>query len=465
MTERTSTGATIADRGSSSESDRQVERIGQRIDALPASRKLWTWVIAIAVGGFFEIYDLALTAPLSAGLVKAGIFRTGHAGLFGVADQATLISATFLGLYLGVISFAAFGDRVGRRVVFTYALLLYAAATLVIGFQTSAVSICFWRFVAGIGVGAEAVAIDCFVAELVPSRLRGRAFSVTMAIQYCAVPVCALLGAVLIPHAPLGVSGWRWLTAVPAIGAILLWAIRRKLPESPRWLASRGRLKEANAVLDRLPGTILSHSQATKTTAFRQALAVTRGYLARVTVMLVVYFMLQTIAFYGFANWVPTLLTARGVPLGHSLLYNAGIALAYPVAPLLLIGLSDRFERKYIIMAGGVASIVFGLLFGSARAPAQWLLFGIGLTLANSVVSSSSHNYLSEVYPTHLRARLSGFVYSFTRLAAAGSGYIIAGLLAFGGPTTVFTGISIFMAAALLIVLLLGPKTRNVSPG
>ena len=424
------------------------------------------WVAIIAVGGFFEIYDLALTAPLASGLVAARIFRTGHAGLFGLADQATFISATFLGLYVGVVAFAALGDRLGRRVVFTYALVVYAVATLMIGFQNSALAVCFWRFLAGIGVGAEAVAIDCFVVEIVPSRLRGRAFSASMGLQYCAVPFCALLAAVLVPRAPLGVSGWRWLTAAPAIGASALWLIRRRLPESPRWLASRGRLQEANAVLNRLeaePSSPIGTPQtATTQNPYTKR---SRGYVTRVTVMLFIYFTLQTVAFYGFANWVPTLLKARGVPLGRSLLYNAGIALAYPAAPLLMIGLADRVERKYIIMAGGAVSVACGLLFAAARAPAGWLIFGIGLSLANSVVSVSSHNYLSELYPTPIRARLSGFVYSFTRLAAAASGYIIAWLLVRGGPTQVLVVISAFMALALATVLLFGPRTRNVSPG
>lgn len=424
------------------------------------------WVAAIAIGGFFEIYDLALTAPLSTGLVAAGIFHAGHLGLFGLADQATFISATFLGLYIGVVFFAALGDRLGRRPVFTYALVVYALATLAIGFQKDVISICFWRFVAGIGVGAEAVAIDCFVVEIVPTRLRGRAFSASMSLQYCAVPVCALLAAVLIPRAPSGISGWRWLTAGPAIGAAAFWLFRRRLPESPRWLASRGRAQEAHAILDRLAGDQMPRILVPDAPSPDEPRSgPNRSYIVRITIMFLVYLNLQTIAFYGFANWVPTLLEARGVPLTHSLLYSAGIALAYPIAPLLLIALADRFERKSIIIASGAVSVASGLLFASARVPAAWLTFGIVLSLANSVVSVSSHNYLSELYPTRVRARLSGFVYSFTRLSAAASGYVIAWLLTKGGPTEVFTAISVFMIIALAAVLFLGPGTRNVSPG
>lgn len=443
--------------------DSQALEIGARIDGLAGSRRLWLWVAAIAVGGFFEIYDLSLTAPISAGLVAAKIFRTGHAGLFGLADQATFIFATFFGLYLGVVGFSAFGDRLGRKKVFTYSLIWYAAATFVMGLQNHMLGICFWRFVAGIGVGAEAVAIDCFVVEIVPARLRGRAFSVSMALQYLAIPLGAFLAAFVIPQTPLGVSGWRWMTLLPVVGAIGFWVARRGIPESPRWLASKGRIAEANAILDRLPSVRLLDSASSHPSPTSLVTRANRAYLLKVTIMMLVYFNLQNISYFGFSNWLPTLLQARGVPLKSSLLYSAGVSLAAPISPLLLWLLADRFERKHLMIGTGLASISFGLLFAWAKVPAAWLTFGLGLAMTNSILSVSSHNYLSEIYPTSVRARAAGFVYSFTRLAAALSGYLIAAVLAAGGPTSVFILISAFMVIALSAVALAGPRTKNVS--
>lgn len=443
----------------------QFAAIGTRIDALAASRRLWLWVILIAAGGFFEIYDLALTAPLSSGLVAAGIFHVGRAGMFGLADQATFISATFVGLYLGVVAFAVWGDRLGRKRVFGWSLLWYALATLVMGWQTDMVWLCFWRFVAGIGVGAEAVAIDCYVVEIVPARMRGRAFSVSMCIQYLAIPFSAFLAAFLIPHTVAGLAGWRWLTIVPALGALAFWFVRRGIPESPRWLASRGRFAEAHAILDQLPALPMEPppGRAWREPQRRTVLLVNRAYVVRVTIMMLVYFNLQNIAYYAFSNWLPTLLESQGVPLKQSLFYSAGVALAAPVAPLILSLIADRFERKYLIIASGLGSVVLGLLFASTRAPLGWLSFGIGLALVNSILSVNSHNYLSEIFPTSIRARAVGFVYSFTRLAAALGGYLIAYILAAGGTRQVFIVMSLFMIIALAAIAALGPRTRHVS--
>jgi putative MFS transporter len=442
--------------------DPQVAAIGRRVDALAPSRRLWAWVGAIALGGFFEIYDLSLTGPLSAGLVKEGVFRTGHAGLFGLADQASFISSTFLGLYLGVLAFAAVGDRLGRRFVFTASLIWYAAATVMMGLQSDVLAICFWRFVAGVGVGAEAVAIDCYVVEIVPSRLRGRAFAMSMALQYCAIPTGAALAALLVPQGLFGIAGWRWLTFVPAVGAVVFWFARRRIPESPLWLASRGRAGEANAILDALPSVPAGSLATAPSAPPANEPPDHRGYIARATIVMLIYFNFQAVAYFGFANWLPTLLEARGVPLKESLLYTAGVALAAPIAPLLLSLIADRVERKHMIVAGGLASIGLGLAFAATEAPAGWLVFGLGLALSNSMLSVNSHNYLSELYPTRVRARFAGLVYSFTRLAAAASGYIIAYILAESGPVAVFIAITGFMVVALTAVAVGGPRTRRL---
>lgn len=439
-------------------------QIGARVDALPSSRKLWGWVALIALGGFFEIYDLALAAPLSPGLVAAGIFRAGNAGFFGFSDQATFIFATFLGLYFGVVGFAAFGDRLGRKAIFSYALIAYAIATFIMGLQSDPLWICFWRLVAGVGLGAESVAIDCFVVEIIPKRLRGKAFGMVKSIEYSAIPVAMLLAALLIPQPVLGVDGWRWLAFFPAVGAIVFWTIRRKLPESPRWLASRGRLSEAKGILDRFdggqfPAYVQAPVPVSKITNGRPA----HGYVRKAIIMMIIYFVFQNIAYYGFTNWVPTLLEAQGVPLKHSLFYTLGVTLAAPLAPILVALLADRFERKYQIIVIGLVSIILGLMFAQSVTPTGWIGFGIGLTFTNAALSFHGHAYQSEIFPTAIRARTVGFVYSFTRLAAAISGYIISFALIHGGVRAVFLTISAFMLIALGTIAWAGPKTRNRS--
>ena len=450
-----------------SSTKRSVEAllVGSRIDGMHGSIRLWGWVALIALGAFFEIYDLALTGPISPGLVAAGVFKVGHAGIFGLSDQATFIASTFLGLYLGVIGFAHFGDRVGRKAAFGYALLSYAIATFVMGLQSSPVTVCLWRFLAGIGLGAESVAIDCFLVEIMPKHLRGRAFGVANAIGFSAIPIAALLAALLIPLAPFGVSGWRFLTVLPALGAIAFWVFRRKLPESPRWLASKGRWEEAHAVLDAFEGGQQPKSRQSSEPRGKAEQAgaqkVAPNYVRRAMLMMSIYFVFQTIAFYGFSNWIPTLLEAQGVPLKHSLIYTFGVSLAAPLGPIAIALSADRFERKHQIVVLGLLAIVLGLSFGYSHSAFAWVASGIGLTFANAALSFHSHAYQSEIFPTSIRAKTVGVVYSFTRLAAAASGYIVAVALAHGGVLSVFGTISACMIIALVSIGFWGPRTRN----
>jgi putative MFS transporter len=445
--------------------------IGARIDALPG-RVAWRLIAVVSLGGAFEFYDLMMTAYISPGLVQAGVFRTGRAGLFGQSDQAAFASATFLGLFLGTVLFARVADRFGRRAIFTLSLVWYAAATALMACAQTAVQIDLWRLVAGIGIGVELVTIDAYVGELAPARLRGRAFAVNQSIQFLAVPIVALVCFLLLPRAPLGVAGWRWVMLLGAAGALAVWVIRAALPESPRWLERQGRVAEADAILARLegadrPGPSRSPSRAAAPPQAAEPPArlaeAFRAPYARRTAMLVVFNIFQAIGFYGFGNWAPTLIAAQGHSVVKSLAYSAAIALAYPLGPLLCAPLADRFERKHLIMAAAVATAGLGLAFSAQSAPVAIVALGIGLTVSNNLLSLAYHAYQAELYPTRIRGSAVGFVYAWSRLSTVASSFVIAALLTGFGPGGVFVFIALAMAVVVAAVGLFGPRTSGLS--
>jgi putative MFS transporter len=206
----------------------------------------------LSLGGCFEIYNLALTATLSPGLIRSGIFHEGSRGLFGLTDQASFAAATFADLFVGSAVLGAFADRFGRRTIFIFSMLWYSVTTLGMALQHSAVGIDAWRFFTGIGLGLELVTIDTYIAELVPASVRGKAFAINQCIQLVAIPVATFLSWLLLPRDLVGVSGWRLVVLVGALGALVAYYIRRQVPESPQWLLQRGRLEEARAVLGKI---------------------------------------------------------------------------------------------------------------------------------------------------------------------------------------------------------------------
>src|SRR3954471_18588211 len=192
-----------------------------RLDRLPATRSIWTMVTLLSLGGMFEFYDLFMTGYIIPGLVKAGMLTGVSVGMF--SGPALFVASTFFGLFIGTFVFGFVADSYGRRAIFTFSMLAYCAATLVMAFQTSGFGVCLWRMIAGIGIGVELVTIDTYVAELVPATHRGRAFAYNQFFQFLAVPIMAFIAYLLVPHAPFGFDGWRWVVLIGSAGAIVIW--------------------------------------------------------------------------------------------------------------------------------------------------------------------------------------------------------------------------------------------------
>src|ERR1700749_3808605 len=225
------------------------DEISRRLESLPISPYVWKLVILLSLGGCFEIYDLFFTGYIAPGLSRSGLLTTTTQTFFGFSGIGAFVAATFAGLFAGTFFLGFLADRFGRRAIFTFALLGYSAASVIMAFQTSSDGLLLWRFVAGIGIGVEVITIDAYITELVPSWMRGRAFAINQAVMFLAVPVVALLAWWLVPLAPYGIDGWRWVVLVGAAASLVIWVLRLYLPESPLWLARHGKPEQAFKVL------------------------------------------------------------------------------------------------------------------------------------------------------------------------------------------------------------------------
>ena len=185
--------------------------------------------------------------------------------------------------------------------------------------------------------------------------------------------------------------------------------------------------------------------------------------LGRVIGMLVVFQFFQTVGFYGFGNWLPTLLAAGGASVIHSLQYSFAIALAYPAGPLLCLLFADRFEPKWQIVTAALGVAGFGLLFAAQTGSAGIICCGILVTFSNCAMSYAYHAYQTELFPTRIRARAVGFCYSWSRLSTVFSSFMIAFFLGRFGPAGVFVFIASSMAVVALVIGGLGPRTRGRS--
>jgi MFS transporter, putative metabolite:H+ symporter len=446
--------------------------ITARLDRLPMTRHVWGLVTLIALGGTFEVYDLFFTGYVAPGLFADKILSPTTTALFGMNGLASFIFALFAGLFIGTIAFAFVADKFGRRAIFTYSLLWYSACTLILAFQDTANGLNLWRMIAGIGIGVELVTIDTYISELVPKSGRGKAFAFQQGIGFISVPLVALFAWLLVPTRPFDLAGWRWVIIIGSLGALVIWAIRWRLPESPRWLAQRGRLDEAERVISAIEARV----RADLGTALpppapptpedpregRYSEAFAPAYIKR-TLMMVVVSLGSTIGFYGFANWVPTLLIAKGIVVTKSLGYTVIIALAYPIFALISTTFADRMERKAQVALSSLGMAVCGVIFSLQTGAVALIVLGTIQTMLLTWLSFSYHNYMAEIYPTRIRARAVGFVYSWSRFSAAFTGFFIAFFLNSFGVTGVFLFIGGAMVIVALAIGLFGPRTNQLA--
>jgi MFS transporter, putative metabolite:H+ symporter len=447
-----------------------ADEISRRLESLPASSYLWRLVILLSLGGCFEIYDLFFTGYIAPGLNRSGLLTTTTQAFFGFSGIGAFVAATFAGLFVGTFFLGFLADRFGRRAIFTYALLGYSAASVVMACQTTSGGLLLWRFIAGIGIGVEIITVDAYLTELVPSWMRGRAFAVNQSVMFISVPVVAFLAWWLVPLSPYGVDGWRWVVLIGAAASMVIWVLRLFVPESPLWLARHGRVEEALKVLLTLEAsTGATGGRGERMPDASPARALTKvsfadlfkpPYLSLVVLFMVFNFC-QAFGFYGFANWVPTLLVEKGIAVTKSLQYSFIVAFAYPIAPLLAASFADRLERKWIICGACVAIIAFGIAFSQFTQPTLLILSGVLLTAANMSMSYAYHAYQTEVFPTSVRARASGLVYSMSRISAMFSGFIVAYMLRVAGVNGVFGLITSAMILVIITIAAFGPNVRG----
>src|SRR3984957_288061 len=363
MTTPTSTGPAanshamaISEDGFSERTATASELLTARLDRLPMTRSLWIMAILLTFGGFFDGYAIGLIGALGPGLMKAQIFSSTTVSFFGMTGFASFVASLFAGFFVASLFVSYVADRLGRRAIFAYALLWFGIANLIMAMQTTADGVNFWRFVSALGVGLELVTVDAYLSELVPKKTRGAAFAFLQAMSAIAFLVSYFLSWQLIPTNIWGYDGWRWVVWIGSIGAVVIWWIRLGLPESPRWLAQQGRMEEAERVMAHIEARVTAdigrplpeperpHYQDPRKGSVWELFS--PRYIRR-TIMLILFNFFQTVCFYVFVAWTPTLLIAKGIHITQSLEYSTIINVAAVIFPLLIMLFADKIERKW----------------------------------------------------------------------------------------------------------------------
>ncbi|MGX9430957.1 MULTISPECIES: MFS transporter [Bradyrhizobium] len=418
---------------------------GARLDRLPISafhtRIFWL----IGAGMFFDGYDLYVgTSVLGATL--ASKFST-------LAQNAQFVSVTFMGMTIGALAAGFLGDSYGRRFTYQFNLLLFGIASLGAAFAPSMEWLIAARLLMGLGLGAEIVVGYSSLTEFVPPASRGKWLALMAMIVVSGLPATTLLGSALIP-----LVGWRAMFLIAGAGALFVWYLRKALPESPRWLESKGRTEEAEAIVAEIekecgasalpplppPAAVKSFSAAE---LFGPVL------LPRLILGSIVLIVINTLIF-GFVTWLPTFFVQQGMTLTKSFAYTLVMSLAAPIGCALGSVLADRAGRRPTIVGGSVSTIAFGLIYPMLSDPVAFVAIGFCLLLSIYVLVALLYGvYTPELFPTEVRLRANGICNMLGRGATIVSPFIVLGLFrayGIGGVTSLMIGLLLIQIVAVM---------------
>jgi putative MFS transporter len=336
------------------------------------------------------------------------------------------------------------------------------------------------RFFAGLGIGAELPLVDAYLSELLPARLRGRYTAWAYTLGFMGIPAAGLLGRVLVPLDPFGIDGWRWLFVAGSLGAVIVWRLRARLPESPRWLVSVGRAAEAEAILARMereahvspPGADPEPSGARAAihppspryggTRPRWSVMFSGPYRGRV-IMLGVLHIFQAFGYYGFGTLVPLVLAAKGYSIVTSLTFTTLTFTGYPIGSALSIPIVERVDRKWLIVGSALLMSVLGIGMGYAESSIAVVALGFLYTASANVFSNGLHIFQVEIFPTAIRSTAAGACYGLSRLSSAAMPFVLLPVLRQWGAGPMFAVIGVAMWIVMADVALFGPRTTGRS--
>ena len=383
-------------------------------------------------------------------------------------------SGTYIGYLFGALFAGLLGDRIGRRAVMVWALVLYCAASLVSAFSQDWTFFLGCRIVAGVGTGAESAIVAPFLAEFVAARYRGRFTGSLAGFFSFGFFAAALLGYFVIPAAP---EAWRWVLVLTATPVIMLLWWRRALPESPRWLAGVGRTAEAEAVVARMEddarraGHVLPAAMPVPATVLPrlgsvagQLAVLWRPGLARITAMSWIMWLSITFSYYAFFTWIPSLLVESGMTVTKSFGYSIAIFAAQIPGYFSAAWLNERIGRQatiasYMVLGRPVGGRAGDEPFGRHRDGSGHL----PVFLHERHLCGHLRLYARNLPPPRSGPQGWGPRPRIGRIGAIASPLLVGWLYPNFGFAGVFGTTTLVLLAGALAVMLMGVSTRNRS--
>jgi putative MFS transporter len=436
-----------------------IDELSARLERLPICSWHSKARLMLGIATFFDAFDALAIAQVLPALVPLWKLSSGDVGL--------LIATGYAGQLSGAVFFGWLAGRIGRLRAVSIAIAIFAAMSVVCGFASSYQALLVARLVQGFGLGGEVPVAAVYISEVTRAKTRGRFLLLYEFIFTVGVFLSGLVGTVVVPR-----FGWEWMFFIGALPIIVAPVLTILLPESPRWLASRGRLRDADAATLRIEKAVqrATRQQLPPVTHEPRRLEVASSwrdyfadlYLPRTVVLWSIWFG-SYIVYYGLGTWMPTLYrTVFHLPLAQSLHY-ALITNACGVAAVLTsIFTVDTIGRKpmFLISFFGCAAS-FSWLYVAGISSLSVFIASISIAYYFATLSAIVvYLYTPECYPTRARAQGMGMATAWCRLASM-LGPAFVGMVVKTSLSNVFLAFAVVAVFVGLIVIALAPETKG----
>lgn len=443
--------------------NRTASLIASRFERLPVTSYQRFIFIVIATAWFFDALDVGIMSFVLGSIRADFHLNTAESGLLG--------SASFLGMFLGAGVSGLLADRFGRRPVFQWSMIVWGLASFLCAGAKNFHMLLAFRVLLGIGMAMELPIAQSIVSEFMPTAERGR----YVALLEGTWPV-GFICAGLLSYAILPFWGWRGVFVLQGVPSLFLLIVRRVVPESPRWLESRGRVEEASSIMSAiehevakafdglLPEVEISIA-ATGPCGSGGVQELWRAGYAKRTAMIWMLWFFALLGYYGLTTWLSALLQQAGFAVTQSVLYTILISLAGIPGFVAAAWLVEIWGRKstcvFTLIGSACTAYLYGRVAGQGGTPAQFIPFGLGMQFFLFGMWSVLYAYTPELYPTRCRATGVGFASSIGRIGSLIGPFSLGVILPATGQFGAFAiGAACFLLAAA-VVWALGVETKG----
>lgn len=423
----------------------------------PKTRRFQRTVTLLSAGGtFLDGFDLTVIAV-------AMPFISKQWGL-NAFETSLLTSSAIIGSFIGAVALGNLTDRFGRKAMYVVDLLAFVIFAVATAFSPNLLCLVLFRFLLGIGIGADYPISGTLVSEFASKGGRGKLSTSLGAMWFVGALVAYVVGLIVLP---MGEFAWRAMLLVGAVFALIVFIGRIRLPESPRWLVAHGRTEDALDVVEKITGERpTSIDVSTEPPAKRAPLRLLfQGRQRNRTLFVCGFWFCYATAYYGVSMYTPTIIApfTNGSEVG--VIVGSGVvALLGLIGSYIGMNLVDSWGRRPLIITSFTGLTVALVILALVLEPNLWFLialFSVAVLFANSGGGILNFVYPTELFPTSLRATGSGLATSVSRIGS------ILGVVAFPNMVAAWgnnTALWVFAAvglAGLLICIFMAPETKG----